>query len=102
MRSRLFPNRHRNCNAFQIALMCAFCLLGSWVGARALLAEDKQEDAILIGTTFSPRQCFYLDLDWRETYLQSLDYGFEIIRLGAYWDTIELTNGTDASYLQVI
>jgi len=41
------------------------------------------------GTTFSPRQCEYLDMDWKETYITILGYGFDIIRLGAYWNEIE-------------
>ncbi|MGD2279036.1 MAG: beta-galactosidase [Candidatus Omnitrophota bacterium] len=49
-----------------------------------LLAEDLR-----IGTTFSPVQSKYLDMDWKETYLSILDSGFDLIRLGAYWKEIE-------------
>lgn len=45
------------------------------------------------GTTFSPRQCEYLGLDWKETYQAILDLPFDIIRLGAYWDDIEKEEG---------
>ncbi|MFH1552662.1 MAG: beta-galactosidase [Candidatus Omnitrophota bacterium] len=46
-------------------------------------------EPLRVGTTYSPRQSEYLDMDWRETYLAVLDEGFDIIRLGAYWDEIE-------------
>lgn len=42
-----------------------------------------------IGTTYSPKQSEYLGMEWKETYLRILDLGFDIIRLGAYWDAIE-------------
>ncbi|MGB3081378.1 MAG: hypothetical protein WBB86_00140, partial [Candidatus Omnitrophota bacterium] len=42
-------------------------------------------EPVRVGTTFSPRQCEYLDLDWKKTYLSVLELGFDIIRLGAYW-----------------
>jgi len=48
-----------------------------------------QAEPARVGTTFSPRQCKYLGQDWKKTYLEILDMGFEIIRLGAYWDQIE-------------
>jgi len=43
----------------------------------------------IFGTTFSPRQCEYLGLDWQETYKAILDFPFDIVRLGAYWSEIE-------------
>ncbi|MFC1479976.1 beta-galactosidase [Candidatus Omnitrophota bacterium] len=46
-------------------------------------------EPLRIGTTYSPRQSEYMDMDWRQTYLAVLDEGFAIIRLGAYWDEIE-------------
>lgn len=46
-------------------------------------------DQVRVGTTFSRKQCEYLGLDWKDTYLAILDEGFDIIRLGAYWDEIE-------------
>ena len=46
-------------------------------------------DPVRIGTTFSKKQCDYLDLDWREMYLRTMKEKFDIIRLGAYWDEIE-------------
>ncbi|MGB3057494.1 MAG: beta-galactosidase [Candidatus Omnitrophota bacterium] len=54
----------------------------------ALCAEPLR-----IGTTFSPVQTGYLDMDWKETYLSILDQGFDIIRLGAYWNEIEKKEG---------
>ncbi len=48
-----------------------------------------QADDFLFGTTFSRRQCDYLELDWKEVYRAVLDLPFDIIRLGAYWNEIE-------------
>ena len=42
-----------------------------------------------IGTTYSPRQSEYLGVDWKKAYLSTLETGFDLIRLGAYWDEIE-------------
>jgi len=46
-----------------------------------------------VGATYSPIQSVYLGLDWKKTYLDVLDTGFDIIRLGAYWSEIEKTEG---------
>jgi len=50
-------------------------------------AADTED--FVFGTTFSPRQCEYLELDWKETYKAILDFPFDIVRLGAYWNEIE-------------
>ena len=42
-----------------------------------------------MGTTYSPRQSQYLEQDWKKTYLEVLDAGFDVIRLGAYWSEME-------------
>ena len=57
----------------------------------AQLAHAK--DALLFGTTFSAKQCAYLGLDWKQTYLKILDLPLDVIRLGAYWDQIEEKEG---------
>lgn len=46
-------------------------------------------DEVRMGTTFSPIQSKYLDMDWKNTCIAALDLGFDIIRLGAYWSAIE-------------
>lgn len=57
------------------------------------MAEDSIM-SIIYGTTFSPLQCEYLGLDYRETFLKILQKRkFELIRLGAYWNQIEGTAG---------
>jgi hypothetical protein len=48
-----------------------------------------QAEQLRLGTTFSPRQSEYLEMDWKETYHMILEIGFDIIRLGAYWNEIE-------------
>ncbi len=42
-----------------------------------------------LGTTFSPLQCYYLNLDFRETFDQICQLGLNRIRLGAYWNVIQ-------------
>jgi len=56
-------------------------------------AVAKEMPAARVGTTYSPIQSVYLGLDWKRTYLDVLDTGFDIIRLGAYWSEIERTEG---------
>jgi len=41
------------------------------------------------GVTFSQVQCEYLEIDWKKIYLEILDMGFHMLRLGAYWNRIE-------------
>ncbi len=46
------------------------------------------------GVTFSKSQAEYLGLDWRKTYLATLDdLGVRAVRLSAYWNDIEATPG---------
>ena len=47
----------------------------------------------LLGVSFRPRQCEALDLDPRESLRSLLDYPFQLIRLGAYWNKIEPAPG---------
>lgn len=66
-----------------------------WGVAAALVLSSSQAAAepLLIGTTFSPKQCAYLALDSRAVYQETLAAGFDLIRLGAYWDEIEPREG---------
>lgn len=43
--------------------------------------------------TFSQVQCEYLGQDWKDIYLKTLDLGFDMVRLGAYWNRIEAKEG---------
>ena len=54
----------------------------------ALLKNNHQ---LRIGTTFSQLQCYYLDLDYQETFRQICDLGLRKIRLGSYWHELEPT-----------
>jgi len=54
---------------------------------------SKEVSAERIGTSYSPIQSVYLGLDWKKTYLDVLDAGFDIIRLGSYWNEIERVEG---------
>jgi Beta-galactosidase len=46
-----------------------------------------------LGTTFSPLQCYYMDLDFRAAFRQIATLGLDRIRLGAYWNVIEQRPG---------
>ncbi len=48
---------------------------------------------MLHGTTFSHRQIQHLGLDVNEAFDFTLDFNFDFIRLGAYWDEIEKKTG---------
>jgi len=50
-------------------------------------------DSVRVGTTFSSVQCSYFEMDPKTTYLDVLDMGFGIMRLGAYWNRIEKEEG---------
>lgn len=68
---------------------------------RGLLAASQNSDAVslrslvnatrppILGTTFSPLQCYYLELDYQETFRRICALGFNRIRLCAYWHEIE-------------
>jgi hypothetical protein len=42
-----------------------------------------------LGTTFSPLQCYYMNLDFRAAFQQICTLGLKRIRLGAYWNVIQ-------------
>jgi len=67
----------------QILLTVIFCLT-------SIFAYSEE---IRLGTTFSQKQAEYLSQNWEKVYLEVLDAGFKVIRLGAYWNEIEKTEG---------
>ncbi|MDD5020408.1 MAG: beta-galactosidase, partial [Candidatus Omnitrophica bacterium] len=74
-----------------ITVIMRACLLGAFgclFGCFSLLAGD-----VVVATTFSQVQCEYLGQDWKEIYLKTLDLGFDMVRLGAYWSRIEAKEG---------
>ncbi|HTL47202.1 MAG TPA: beta-galactosidase [Verrucomicrobiae bacterium] len=75
------------------ALFLALILAFPAVPARA-------QETLKIGTTYSIHQSEYLDMDWKETYLALLEFHFDVIRLGTYWNRIEKDEGVlDFEYL---
>ncbi len=46
-----------------------------------------------VGFTFSERQAGYLDVSWRQAFQAAMDLSPNLVRLGAYWDTIETQPG---------
>ncbi len=67
-----------------IIILLVFCTI--WPAA----ADTKHSE---IGVTFSQVQCEYLALDWRQTYEDTLSMGFDVIRLGSYWNRVEKSEG---------
>jgi Beta-galactosidase len=47
--------------------------------------------SLMLGTTFSQLQCYYLGLDYQETFRQLCDLGCDRIRLCSYWHELEAT-----------
>ena len=45
------------------------------------------------GITYTPRQAKWLDLDTEKTFAELLEWGFDVIRLGCYWNEIEKEKG---------
>ncbi|MFA5039216.1 MAG: beta-galactosidase [Candidatus Omnitrophota bacterium] len=58
-----------------------------------MLAPSLFAGEVTTAATFSQVQCEYLSQDWKEIYLKTLDLGFDLIRLGAYWSRIEAEEG---------
>ncbi|PIQ81887.1 MAG: hypothetical protein COV76_06435 [Candidatus Omnitrophica bacterium CG11_big_fil_rev_8_21_14_0_20_64_10] len=58
-------------------------------GESAASLQVPSAARLRIGTTFSSKQCLYLGIPWKETYLKVLSLEPDILRLGAYWDQIE-------------
>ncbi|HEX6510674.1 MAG TPA: beta-galactosidase [Chloroflexota bacterium] len=46
-----------------------------------------------VGFTFSERQADYLDVSWRQAFQAAMELMPNLVRLGAYWDSIETTPG---------
>ncbi len=44
---------------------------------------------ITYGVSFSPKYARYLGLDWKQTYINSLDLGIKNFRIPTYWSEIE-------------
>jgi len=68
-------------------------LAGLVYGFAAAECPGSSAGAVKVGTTFSQVQCEYLEMDWKDTYAKTLEMGFDIIRLGAYWSRIEKRDG---------
>jgi hypothetical protein len=52
-------------------------------------APSRWQRPLHLGTTFSPLQCYYMNLDFRQVFQQVTTLGLSRIRLGAYWNVIQ-------------
>ena len=68
-----------------------------WRGVAVILvlavAGEAAAGPVRIGTTFSDRQCRYLQIDPHKTLQETLKAKFDFIRLAAYWDDLEPQEG---------
>ena len=61
-----------------------------WWGLILLLvAGEAAAEPVQIGTTFSAKQCRYLQVNAKKTLKEILKTKFDLIRLAAYWDELE-------------
>jgi hypothetical protein len=58
-----------------------------------LVAGEAAAEPVHIGTTFSSKQCQYLQVDAKKTFKEILKTRFDLIRLSAYWDELEPHEG---------
>ena len=58
-----------------------------------LVAGEAAAEPVQIGTTFSTRQCLYLQVNAKKTLKEILKAKFDLIRLSAYWDDLEPREG---------
>ena len=61
--------------------------VGTLIGL--LIATPAAAGPVRIGTTFSAKQCLYLQVNARATLKEVLKTPFDVIRLSAYWDELE-------------
>src|SRR3989344_5015331 len=55
-----------------------------------VVLEKRSVPEPTFGVTFSPKYAKYLKLDWRKTYLETLDeLKVKNLRLPTYWDVLE-------------
>lgn len=60
-----------------------------WVVACFLAAGEAAAEPMRLGTTFSPRQCRYLQVEAPETLQAILKHPFDLVRFAAYWEDVE-------------
>lgn len=51
--------------------------------------HTQSKSSFKLGTTFSQLQCYYLGLDYQDTFRQLCDLGFDYIRFCSYWHELE-------------
>lgn len=64
-----------------------------WVLVFLLAAGEAAAEPLRLGTTFSPRQCRYLQVDASQTLQAILKHPFDLVRFAAYWDDLEPEEG---------
>lgn len=70
-----------------LALLAGMGLFGR--GGQALVRNQPMS----VGFTFSERQADYLDLSWQQAYSAAMALQPNLVRLAAYWDSIETSSG---------
>lgn len=79
--------------AVRVAMICTFCVGGGFFALN--FPKFAPASNPTFGVTFTPGQAGSFGLPWREAYAALLDdLGVRNVRLVAYWDAIEPTEGS--------
>src|SRR5438105_2163562 len=68
-------------------------VLGLVRGLPAQTGHADDGGGLNTGFTFSERQAGYLDVSWQQAFHAAMDLQPSVVRLGAYWDSIEPRRG---------
>ncbi|MBD1856936.1 MULTISPECIES: beta-galactosidase [Leptolyngbya] len=89
----IFHRASRNLTRRQFTALSTFGflnLMAASAGATISLPDlVTPPRSMKLGTTFSQLQCWYLGLDYRETFQAICDLGFKRLRLCAYWHELQ-------------
>lgn len=86
--------RHRH-RIVVFVLMALIAVPIIFMLVNAIIDAFEPLQPVTFGTTFSPSYATSLGLDWKETFIASLDdLGIRRFRIPAYWEDIEPTRGT--------
>jgi hypothetical protein len=76
-----------------MALLASIVLAGLLAMPLSSGGRSESNQPSNVGFTFSERQAGYLDVSWRQAFEAAMDLTPNLVRLGAYWDSIETLPG---------
>lgn len=78
----------------KILILVLLALVILWLGQLIFQVVYNFPQKITYGVTFSPRYARYLGLDWRQTFISSLDQlNIKNLRIPTYWNELEKKEG---------